>query len=142
MQGLLLTPLVHLDNLSESLLRSLESTSNSHRALLPRPLLAEFVYCDSQVTAALDEARIHQAKQREICDLAAETLALNSRLRDATTSLVQGRNRLQDMIEEAEAILQASEEASKSRLLDFHTTLAEPCILRYYVAEENIDICL
>jgi mediator of RNA polymerase II transcription subunit 4 len=113
MRGQLLAPLLHLNNLSESSLHSLESTSNPHRTPL-RPRLTEFVNVDSQITDALDEARIHQAKQREICHLATEILGLNTHLRNIITSLVEGRNRLQDMIEEGETILHTSEEASKS----------------------------
>ena len=121
MQGLLLAPLVNLNSLSESLLRSVASSSSSRRALL-RPLLAEYLDCDSQITAALDEARIHQAKQREIYNLITETLGLNAHLRDIVTALVQGRNKLQNLIEEGDAVLQASTEASKSRRFEFYTT--------------------
>jgi len=113
MQGLLLAPLVRLNSLSESLLRSTASTSSSHSTLL-KPLLAEYLDCDSQITAALDEARIHQAKQREIHNLTTETLGLNAHLREIITALVQGRNKLQNLIEEGDAVLQASTEASNN----------------------------
>jgi mediator of RNA polymerase II transcription subunit 4 len=121
MQGLLLAPLVRLNSLSESLLRSTASTSSSHNTLL-KPLLTEYLDCDSQITVALDEARIHQAKQREIYNLTTETLGLNAHLREIITALVQGRNKLQDLIEEGDAVLQASTEASKSRHFEFCTT--------------------
>ena len=114
MQGHLLAPLVDLNSISESLLRSIETSSSSHRTHL-RPPLTEHVDCDFRIATTLDEARVHQAKQREICNLATEVLGLNTHLREIITVLVQGRNTLQDMIEEGEAILHASTDtASKS----------------------------
>lgn len=112
MQEALMQPVDRLNSLSDLLFRSLGPSTSTHKAPSP-PALAEFVRCDAELAAALHEARIHQAKQREIDKLTQEILGLEGQLREVILSLSRGRQTLEDMISDGEDVLDRIELASK-----------------------------
>jgi len=61
----------------------------------------------------LQEARVHQSKQREIDELTAEVLELDSHLREIITFLADGKDMLAEIIAQGDERLQAIELASK-----------------------------
>lgn len=112
MRDALLDPLLRINNFSETLLKSLGPVSSAYK-LPPPPPLSELIECDYQLATALQEARVHQGKQKEIEELTAEILELDAQLREVITALSRGKEALENILTEGEEVLAAAEQASK-----------------------------
>lgn len=113
MRSVLTAPLIHLTSLSQTLISSLSPPTSSFKPPTAPPI-SEFLACDKEMAKALQQARIHQAKQRRVDELIKEVLELDGRLRDIVGVLLEGKEELAGIIEEGEERLEGIEKASKS----------------------------
>ena len=116
MHQVLLDPVDQLEALSQNLLRSLAPPPSSTSKPPLAPPISSFLECDIKLADAVQEARIHQAKQREIDELTAEVLQLDSHLREIVTFLADGKDALAEIIAQGDERLHAIDLASKSEI--------------------------
>ena len=113
MREVLNVPLAELDALSQSLLRSLAPAASSLTKPPPPPTIAAFLSADAKLAAAVQQARIHQAKQRRIEELTEEVLELDGRLRDVIAFLAKGKEELAEILREGKERIEGMERAEK-----------------------------
>ncbi|KAI0035339.1 vitamin-D-receptor interacting mediator subunit 4-domain-containing protein [Vararia minispora EC-137] len=108
MTNVLLDPLNNLQSLSLLLFQSLSPPQNKPP---PPPPISAFIECDATLAAALQLARVHQAKQRRIEALKDEVLELEMRWREVIGGLEEGRRALEVTIDEGEERIRAIKHA-------------------------------
>ncbi|OCB85471.1 hypothetical protein A7U60_g7480 [Sanghuangporus baumii] len=108
-----LGPLDKLQKLSQTLFLALSPSSTKPP---PPPPIEAFIEADAELAAVLQQARIHQYKQRRIESLSAEVLNLEGRLREMAAELERGKRELEEMIEEGDECVMAIEKAKQAAL--------------------------
>lgn len=109
MSDQLLQPIEEFRRLSQTLFLSLSSDQNARR--VPPPSVSLFIECDAQIARALDIARTHQIKQREIETLKREILGLDTQWRHICSELEAGKQELETMIKEGDERIESIEKA-------------------------------
>ncbi|KAL5531503.1 hypothetical protein ACEPAG_4380 [Sanghuangporus baumii] len=113
MSDALLGPLDKLQKLSQTLFLALSPPSTKPP---PPPPIEAFIEADAELATILQQARIHQCKQRRIESLTAEMLDLEGRLREMAAELERGKRELEEMIEEGDERVRAIEKAKEAAL--------------------------
>ncbi|KAF8324321.1 vitamin-D-receptor interacting mediator subunit 4-domain-containing protein [Cantharellus anzutake] len=113
MREVLMRPLNRIDTLSQALLRSLAPSQSSVAKPPAAPPISAFIETDQALASAVNMAKVHQEKQREIDALTQEILELERDLRDKIRFLVNGRNALGEILRESEESLEAIDQAAK-----------------------------
>jgi len=113
MNEILSQPLTDLQSLSQSLFQSL---SAQLKPPPPPPPISSFLACDAALANAIQLARIHQNKQRQIESLKSQVLELEESWREVCMELESGKRELEGMVEEGEVRCQAIEEAKRSSI--------------------------
>ncbi|EJD07387.1 uncharacterized protein FOMMEDRAFT_100587 [Fomitiporia mediterranea MF3/22] len=113
MSEIILAPLEKLQKLSNTLFLALGPAQSKPP---PPPPIEAFIEMDAELAAALQQARVHQLKQRRIEALSAEVLDLEGRLREISTELEQGKQELEEMIEEGDERVKAIQKAKEAAL--------------------------
>lgn len=112
MTDLLLQPLDQLQNISQTLFRSLGPPQSKPP---PPPSIASFLAVDAELAAAVQLTRVHQVKQRHIEQIKDEVLELDRRWREIVRELEQGRRELEEMVQEGEERIKAIHEAKAGK---------------------------
>ncbi|KAF8507947.1 vitamin-D-receptor interacting mediator subunit 4-domain-containing protein [Hysterangium stoloniferum] len=120
MSEMLLNPLNRMQTLSHSLFSSLSLPPTRQT---PPPPTSLFIDCDNALAKAVEQARIHQIKQRKIEALKAEVLQLDNQLMELWNDLEQGKQELEAIIDEGNERLEAIERA-KAAAVPFPELLA------------------
>lgn len=107
----LLAPLTQIDTFSELLLQFLSIPSATLRNPLP-PHLSDLLGYDLQLANVLREARWHQGKQKEIEELTQDIFDADAQLRDIIGALASGKEALEMIVADGEAVLAAAAQAS------------------------------
>lgn len=120
MSEMLLDPLLRMQGLAYNLFLSLSPPSTRPP---PPPATSLFIECDMALAAAVQQARVHQFKQRRIEELKAEVLDLDTRLMELWGELEQGKRDLEAIIAEGDERLEAIERAKTGeRLVSQHAS--------------------
>ncbi|KAG8893850.1 hypothetical protein FRC01_013319, partial [Tulasnella sp. 417] len=109
MREILSVPLAQFETLTNQLFVSLStvtpagaSYSLSNPLTAPAPDVESFAQCEAALAEALNQARLHQIKQRRIEHLKEEIVSLDWRLNDICEQLKRDKGELEDIIREAE----------------------------------------
>ncbi|CAG7848706.1 SubName: Full=Uncharacterized protein {ECO:0000313/EMBL:CCA69071.1} [Serendipita indica DSM 11827] len=107
MRNMLERPISQLEALAHGLFTSLASGNT------PEPPIAELAACDANLAEALQLARIHLLKQKQIEQLMDEIHELDRQLVDIVETLATGQRDLQAIIEEGEERIASADKAEK-----------------------------
>jgi len=110
MTSILLAPLDQLQSISHTFFLSLSPIQSKPP---PPPPLSSFLACDEVLSSAINLARKHQVKQRQIDALEKDILELEAQWREIVSGLENGRKELEEVIEEGEERIKAIEQAKK-----------------------------
>jgi mediator of RNA polymerase II transcription subunit 4 len=110
MTAVLLDPLNTLQSLTQALFLSLSSIQARPS---PLPTIQSLVQADTNLAAAVELARTHQAKQCRIETLKDEVLHLDEIWKTICAQLETGRCELESVIEEGEERIKAIEQAKQ-----------------------------
>ncbi|TEB33067.1 hypothetical protein FA13DRAFT_1754196 [Coprinellus micaceus] len=113
MSSILLAPLNDLQSLAHTLFLSLSPPQTKPP---PPPPLSAFLGCDKDLAAAVNLAHVHQIKQRKIESLEQELYDLEARWREICQELSNGNKELEEMVEEGEERIKATEDARKAAI--------------------------
>ncbi|KAJ3549610.1 hypothetical protein NMY22_g808 [Coprinellus aureogranulatus] len=113
MSSILLAPLNDLQSLARTLFLSLSPPETKPP---PPPPLSAFLDCDRDLASAVNLAHVHQIKQRKIESLEQELYDLEGRWREICQELSKGNKDLEELIEEGEERIKATEDARKGAI--------------------------
>ena len=119
MSNQLLKPIEEFQRLSQTLFLSLSGDLAARR--VPPPSVSSFIECDAQISRALDIARTHQIKQREIEALKQDILDLDTQWRHICSELEAGKQELETMIKEGDERIESIEKAKYGQLTFVHS---------------------
>ncbi|KAG8964930.1 hypothetical protein FRC05_003536 [Tulasnella sp. 425] len=119
MREVLSIPLAQFEALTNQLFASLATVPPTAAAYsfsnsLTAPDVESFVHCEVALAEALNQARLHQIKQRRIEQLKEDIVALDWRLNDICEKLKEDKSALEEIIREAEVRVKAIDRTEKA----------------------------
>lgn len=120
MREVLSIPLAQFEALTNQLFASLATVpptaAYSFSNSLTAPDVESFVHCEAALAEALNQARLHQIKQRRIEQLKEDIVALDWRLNDICQKLKEDKSELEEIIREAEVRVKAIDRTEKASI--------------------------
>ncbi|KAG8942068.1 hypothetical protein FRC04_003871 [Tulasnella sp. 424] len=137
MREVLSIPLAQFEALTNQLFASLATVPPTAAAYsfsnsLTAPDVESFVHCEVALAEALNQARLHQIKQRRIEQLKEDIVALDWRLNDICEKLKEDKSALEEIIREAEVRVKAIDRTEKDQMAPpaFRPPYPDDAILR------------
>ncbi|KAG9045388.1 hypothetical protein FS837_006379 [Tulasnella sp. UAMH 9824] len=131
MREILSIPLAQFETLTNQLFVSLSTVTPTAASYafsnsLTAPDVESFVQCEAALAEALNQARLHQIKQRRIEQLKEEIVSLDWRLNGICEQLKRDKSGLEDIIREAEVRVKAIDRTEKAYAQNLTNSTSAP----------------